>query len=40
VIEEQGEMEDKKLKKAPAIDFMIVTGPDHQNLIRSRHNRI
>jgi hypothetical protein len=27
-IEEQGEMEDKKSKKAPAIDSVIVTGPD------------
>jgi hypothetical protein len=27
-IEEQGEMEDKKSKKAPAIDFVIATGPD------------
>jgi hypothetical protein len=27
-IEEQGEMEDKKSKKAPAIDSVIATGPD------------
>jgi hypothetical protein len=27
-IEEQGEMEDKKPKKAPAIDSVIATGPD------------
>jgi hypothetical protein len=27
-IEEQGEMEDTKLKKAPAIDSVIATGPD------------
>ena len=27
-IEEQGEMEDKKSKKASAIDSVIVTGPD------------
>jgi hypothetical protein len=64
-IEEQGETEDKKSKKASAIDSVIATGPDiiqlpttgekevatdegaemlsrrhHQNLIRSRHNRI
>jgi hypothetical protein len=26
-IEEQGEMEDKKSKKAPTIDFVIATGP-------------
>jgi hypothetical protein len=28
VIDEQGEMEDKKSKKAPAIDSVIATGPD------------
>jgi hypothetical protein len=28
VIDEQGEMEDKKSQKAPAIDSVIVTGPD------------
>jgi hypothetical protein len=27
-IEEQGEMEDKKLEKASAIDSVIATGPD------------
>jgi hypothetical protein len=27
-IDEQGEMEDKKSQKAPAIDSVIVTGPD------------
>jgi hypothetical protein len=28
VIDEQGEMEDKKSQKAPAIDSVLVTGPD------------
>jgi hypothetical protein len=31
-IEDQGEMEDKKPKKAPAIDSVIATGPDFMQL--------
>jgi hypothetical protein len=34
VIEEQGEMEDKKQKKAPAIDSVIVTRPDFIQLLK------